>query len=273
MKQLTYILTLIAATLLSSCEPQMDQAPDLGPSPSGEVSINDAAQGENYKILTVNAQNAFMYTWDLGNGLKAHGETVESYYPFSGSYTIKCTISGKAGSVTVEKNITINRTDPDLASMPGIKELTNSGAGRTWVFYHDNPDPDGAFFYMTANYDWEEFWWDPVADDCCRTPEIANDSIRFDLNGAFNYTVYHNGEANKGTFLYNEENGTLQLVDANLPYFEINEEEGLLNQDAFATGLFMINMLNDTQLRLWQDQTSDDYDYGWMWVFTPAQTD
>ncbi len=270
MKRISYILTLIAVVILSSCEPQMDKAPELGSKPTGDFSIDNT--DPNHIKLEATYENAFIVAWDLGNGMKAQGATVDAYYPFSGTYTIQCILDGKAGQTLIEKQLTVTKTDPELAQKPGIKELTNEGVGRTWVFYHDNPDMDGAYFYMTANYDWDEFWWDPVADDCCSTPEISEDSIRFDLDGAFNYTVYHNGEATKGTFIYNDEDKTLQLADANLPYFEINQEEELLNPDAFATGLFKVHTLQDDQLWLWQDQTSDDYDYGWMWVFIPSNS-
>ncbi len=262
------IITFIAALILNACNPVYDPAPNIGNPPTAKIKIVGQVD-PNHIILTAETDNGFIYYWDFGTGVTSTQQTDTAYYPFAKDYTVKLIVSGKGGTAVDSTTITITQNDPAIGTLPGIKELTNQGQGRTWVFAKDNCDPAGSFFYMTAGYDWTEFWWDPVPDNCCNTAEVADDSIRFDLEGDFNYTLYHNGEETKGTFVYDDDAKTIKLINANLPYCAQNG--GLLNPDAINTGLYEVKALNDTILKLWQNQAiSGDYSYGWTWVFKPS---
>lgn len=270
MKKISYIISALAFLFLYACEPQKDVAPDLGPAPSGDFTIDNS--DPNYIVFEVNANDAFLYTWDLGNGEKAEGKKVTAYYPFKGNYKVKCTMSGKAGAKIVEKDLTIAATDPELVNKPGFKELTGSGLGKTWVYavpVNPTTADDPGYCYMTANYDWEEFWWNPYnTDEGTQTPDF-NAKMKFDLNGGYNYTLIdEDGSEHKGTFLLDMENMTLKIIDSHIP--DYNEEN--CDPDVTATGIYEVKILEDGHLYLWQDQSTmnpDDFDYGWAWEFKP----
>ncbi len=269
MKKIIYLLIAVVFVFNYGCEPQKDVAPDIGNAPSGDFTIDQL--DPNNVVLTVNATDAFLYTWDLGNGEKAEGQKVNAYYPFKGEYTITCTISGKGGATIVKKNLSVSSTDPEIAQKPGFKELTGSGAGKIWVYDYKGAANDGEpdYLYMTANYDWEEFWWNPYSADYGHPSPDFYTKMKFDLDGGYNYTlILEDGSEIKGSFLLDMEKMTLQIIDSHIP--DYNEEN--CDPDVTATGIYEVKILEDGHLFLWQDQSAinpDDYDYGWAWEFKP----
>ena len=252
MKKILYILTAIAVVFLYACEPQMDVAPEIGAAPKGDFTIDNS--NPNNIVLTVNATDAFMYTWDLGNGEKAEGKVVTAYYAFKGDYTAKCTISGKGGAIVSQKTISVSATDPQVSEKPIVKELTGSGAGKTWVYADDNPDGLG-YCYMVASYDWDEYWWNPY--DGGASPDFGSELV-FDLDGAYNFTGV---DGNVGSFSINADANTIQFIDANI----LDWDEENCNPDMTATGLYNITKITDDELVLVQHQFDDDY--AWTWRF------
>ena len=257
MKKVKYILSLIAAAILVSCEPQMDQAPGLGPVPTGDFTID--ASDPNYIIFDATSQGAFMYNWDFGNGLTSQSQRDTVYYPFTGDYTVVLTLSGSGGTSKVTKTVTITQNDPQVGQKPGLKELTGEGAGKTWV-YNDVAE----YCYMTANYDWTEFWWNPYEDE--PSPDFEA-GMRFDLDGGYNYTyIAPDGTETHGSFILDMDHMTLQIIDAQIP----DQYEENCDPDVTKTGFYLVKILKDHSLFLWQDQSAanpDEYDYGWAWKF------
>ena len=273
MKKIAYIILGLVAVFTVSCEPQYDKAPEIGPRPTVAFTIDNS--NPNTLILTAESDNGFMYTWDLGNGEKKQGETVSAYFPFSGEYTITCIASGKGGESSISKTVTIAETDPELAEKPGFKELTGSGKGKIWEYdVPDFPTTDGdpGYCYMTANYDWEEFWWNPYNDDYGTVTPDFGATMKFDLNGGYNYTfIDADGNETKGTFLLDTDNMTLKIIGAPIP----DQYEENCDPEVNATGIYQVKILDDDSLFLWQDQSifnPDDYDYGWAWVFRPKSS-
>jgi hypothetical protein len=269
MKKVTYILIAIVTVFMYACEPQKDVAPDIGAAPKGDFTVDNT--DPNYIVLTANATDAFMYTWDLGNGEKAEGEKVTAYYPFSGNFDVTCTMSGKGGAIITKKTISVTVTDPALGQKPGFKELTNGGAGQTWIYDYKAVDNDGEpdYLYMTANYDWEEFWWNPYSLAYGHPSPDFFTKMKFDLDGGYTYTfIAEDGTETVGTFLLDMDEMTLTIIDAPIP--DQNEEN--CDPDVTASGVYQVKILEDGHLYLWQDQSlinPDDFDYGWAWEFKP----
>lgn len=274
MKKIVYAFIVVFVVLLYSCDPQMDDAPEIGSLPIADFIIDDT--DPNNILLIGTSPDGFLYNWDVGNGSKKEGETVNAYYPFAGNYEVSCTVSGKGGYSVVTKTVTVNSTDPELVNKPVLKELTDSGVGKTWVYYANRPGWDvgndpyqpGAYCFMVANYDWDEFWWDPYEDDGVDTSGVLNE-MYFDLNGGFNYTFFTEaGVAGKmGAFLIDTDAMTIHIKE---PWIADYNEENL-NPDITVTGDYIIKSITDDELILYQDQTGDDYDYGWIWIFKPKQ--
>ncbi len=272
MKKITYIIIALIAVVFTSCDPQYDKAPEIGARPDIDFTIDDT--DPNTIILNAVSDNGFMFNWDLGNGEKKQGKTISAYYPFAGEYTITCVVSGKGGETKTVKTVTIAKTDPEIAEKPGFKELTNGGHGKIWKYFTpDDPTTadDPGYCFMTANYDWEEFWWNPYNDDEeTETPDYGA-KMKFDLDGGYNYTyIDPDGNETKGTFLLDMDQMTLTIVNAPFP----DQYEENCDPEVTASGVYQVKILEDDSLYLWQDQSAinpDDYDYGWAWVFQPEE--
>jgi PKD repeat protein len=262
MKRISFILSFIAVMILSSCEPQMDKAPGMGAKPSGDFTFDTT--DPNYVVFEASSDNGFLLNWDFGNGVTSQNKKDTVYYPFVGDYTVTLTISGEGGATDIQKTVTITANDPGVGQIPGLKELTGEGLGKTWE-YNDvvNNDSEG-YCYMTANYDWEEAWWNPYEGD----PSPERDAkMYFDLDGGFNYTyIAPDGTESKGSFVLDMKNMTLKIIDAQIP----DQHEENCDPAVTETGIYQVKILKEHSLFLWQDQSAmhpDDYDYGWAWKF------
>ncbi len=272
MKNILYIFLL--GIFFASCEPADMEIPELGEKSTGDFTITASSVDGTYNFdFAATGQNAFMYNWDFNNGFTNQGASTSSYFPFKNTYTVACTISGKAGSIKVEKTITIDVTDPKISQRPIIKELTATGAGQTWVYATDYPGTAfldwmtfPAYCFMTDALDddsgiaWTKPWWNPYGDEA--TPD-ATGEMAFDLNGGYNFTGV---DGNQGSFILDAEKMTIQFKDANI----LDWDEGNCDPDVTATGIYQIISITDNELILWQNQTTknpDDFDYGWTWIF------
>jgi len=265
MKKIFYILAGVALIFATSCEPQTDDIESIGSGPiNGIITINDS---NPYKpIFTAKADNGFIYHWDFDNGQKGVGNDVTSYFPFPGTYSITCIISGAGGkNVTVSKSFNVSTMDPNVATAPVWKELTGSGSGRTWIY---NTDPATGF----PDYCFQTYWdlanypnnWKPENSwgQCVRLTPDLNGKMIFDLNGGINYTYHQNtGDTGiMGSFLLDTDNMTITITD---PYI-LDHAVDCTNAEVTLTGVFDIKLLTDDEMILWQNQQNGT---GWSWSF------
>ncbi len=259
MRKIIYIITVFIAVSLYSCDPQKDDAIDIGKAPTGDFSIDNSDPNN----IVFNAPTGLLYRWEFfGAAPTSHIQTPTVNYPFVGDYKVALILSGKGGATTIEKTVTIMSNDPTVGQKPLLKELTGGGAGKTWVYDKGNVD---GYFYMTANYDWEEFWWQPADDG--DIPAGINSELKFDLDGGYNYTLSENANTpgEKKSFVLNADDMTITFVNSNLP----DADDENLNPDRAAKNVYQIKMLTDGELLLWQDQQNDDY--AWAWRFKPKE--
>lgn len=252
--------------IFTSCDPQTDSIGDIGPAPTNGSLTVDSTDPYN-PIFKATADNGYIFQWNLGNGQKVLGQSVTSYYPFSGNYNVVCTIYGAgAKSVTVSTTYNVAVTDPEISTKPYWKELTGAGAGKTWVY---NTDPATGFpdYCFQTYFDLVEYpnHWKPENSwgQCVRiTPDINGEMV-FDLNGGVNYTYHHVAGDNgiKGTFTLNTDKMTLTVVN---PYI-LDHAIACTNPAVTATGVYQIKLLTDDEMVLWQDQK--DGVTGWSWSF------
>ncbi len=256
------IIYFIAAVMfLSACDP-IEKREELGArlSPSElNITVQSSSQGSNGIIVSNNTPGV-SGTWFYTGGGYSFKQKDTIALPYPGEHTIIFRATTDGG--IVEKSVKVQVAKLDYY-VPGYSELTN-GDTKTWVY--DDAYENG-YCYMTANYDWEEFWWNPYEDD--PTPDFGA-KMKFDLEGgSLNYTLIEaDGTETKGSFVLNMNDMTLQIIDSHIP--DQNEEN--CDPDVTATGIYEIKILEDGQLLLWQDQSAinpDDYDYGWAWVFKP----
>lgn len=264
MKKIIYIASLIATTFFSACSPNIDvrDLPDALPKTDVSVDITDP----NQPILSVDDESVFTANWDFGSGILLQGKSVKGFFPLKGEYNYTLTAMNGLGSTTVEGTVTVAESNPSMVyGIPEYAALVGAegDGGKYWIFDQSSPGAGEPVSFMTADYDWDEFWWNPYeGDDGMNLPDYMNE-MKFDLEGNFNYTRDEsNGvELEKGSFVLNLVDMTLQFVGANIPNY--NDEN--LSEDATSTGIYKIKTINDRELVLWQ--TDDTNGYGWTWKF------
>jgi hypothetical protein len=269
MKKTAFNILAAVLVLISACEPEADKIGKIGPAPtSGEITV-DATDPYN-PIFTISSERGFIYYWNFGNGQSMVGNQEEtSYFPFPNTYNVTCDIYGEGGQgpVTAEYSYVVATTDPTVVSKPIYKELTGSGAGRTWVYNTDPATGIPDYCYQTTN-DLEHYpdnWMPSQSWGQCVaiTPDINGEMV-FDFEGgSINYT-YHQvaGDAGvKGTFVVDGVNNTLTIVNPYILDYNID----CTSPDATATGVYKIMKLTDDEMVLWQDQ--NDGITGWAWSF------
>jgi len=265
MKNLKYISILLVVAFLSSCSPSIDVRDMASSLPKAEAKID--ASDPNQPILSVNDESVFTANWDFGNGILLQGKEVQGFFPIKGDYNYTLTAINSAGHTVSTGSINVPTTNLALLP-PEFLKLVGSDPekGKTWV-YVDATNDDIGYCYMTANYDWEEAWWNPYTIEDGASPDVLNE-MKFDLNGGFNFTRYETagGTEEKGNFVFDAAHMTLSIVGSHIP--DWNEEN--CDPDVTSSGVYYVKILDEDTLLLWQDQSSvnpDDFDYGWAWKF------
>ena len=258
-KQSIYFL--LALFLWAACEPNQDSAPEIGPKPKANFSF-DTTDPNNIEFQ-ITENDGFMVNWDFGNSQKSQSLSPVVYYPFAGDYQVSLTVSGKGGATTVSKTLSITQSDPAICSDATLRMLTggcDAAEGKTWVYATDHPS--GTYFYMTATYDWEEYWWSPIHDDGETLAGQANE-MHFDIDGGYHYALRADADAQaqQGGFVLDTHAMTLTVVDVPLPDYDNPN----FNPAVIPTGVYQIKELTDNEMVLWQIQYDDDY--AWAWRF------
>lgn len=219
------------------------------------VAKQNNAKG-NLIELSMNTPGVTGY-WDYNLG-KALTNKVEIVYPIPGTSTF--TFIGTLGAEFFEKTIdvTIDVLDTPLDQdwYDLVSEATSDG--KTWVF-DGGPSPDGRLWWFMSdpNNAWA-VWWN-AAGDCC-PPADAAGKMKFDLDGAANYSYYSGPDATpvKGSFVLDVANQTLTLSGANL----LGSMDGGGN-----AGVFRIMELTEDKMVLFVPNAA--WATGWTWIFRP----
>ena len=268
MKKILYIASLVATTIFSACSPNIEVRDLPAGLPKAEVSVDFS--DPNQPVMTVNDETVFTANWDFGSGVVLQGKSVKGFFPLEGYKKYTLTAINGAGTTVVVDSVKIEESNPDMVyDIPAYAALVGAKGegGKFWVY--DQAVPGGGnVCYMTANYDWEEFWWNPYnPDEEGPSPDALNE-IKFDLEGGFNFSRFETKDVllEEGSFVLNIKDMTIKFVNANIPDYD----EANCDPDMTATGEYHIKLLNEYELLLWQDQSlknPDDFDYGWAWKF------
>lgn len=268
MKNIKYITVLLALALFSACSPNIEVR-DLGTElPKTEISVDDT--DPNQPVLTVTDPSVFNATWDFGGGVLLQGKQVKGFFPLEGYYKYTLTAMNGLGSTETIDSVHVSKSNPDMVY--DIEEYAwlvgdKGDGGKVWIW--DQEAPGGHVSYMTADYDWDEFWWNPYeGDDGANLADLTNE-IKFDLEGAFNFTRYSSKdvEAEKGNFVLNINEMILSISGAHIP----NWNEPNLDDAIKSTGEYKIQVLNKYEILLWQKD--DVSGYGWAWKFKARDLD
>jgi hypothetical protein len=221
-----------------------------------ELTVTQNAAKGNKIVLSMNTPGVTGY-WNYNLG-KALTNKVEIVYPIPGKSTF--TFIGTLGAEFFQKTIDvqIDVLDVPLAQDWYALVSNNTSVGKTWVF-DGGPAPDGRlWWFMSAPENPWAVWWN-AAGDCC-PPSDAAGKMKFDLNGAANFTYYSGPGASPvaGSFVLDVANKTLQINGTNI----LGSMEGGGN-----AGIFNIIELTADKMVLHVPDAA--WATGWTWVFRP----
>lgn len=262
------IYFIIASLMLvfSACEPIVEEQ-----HLENNVNINDVELKATNTTTGGNEIKLELLTpgisghWDYMIG-KALTDRYTVTFPVKGTFNFA--YKGTLGAEFFEKKLEVKIDVLDHPVPPEWTALlgTDAVAGKTWVFYRNNPDANGdgpLWWYMSPPDDPNSAgtaWWN--AGICCG-PSDANGKMHFDLNGAANYTHYETASATgaKGGFV-------LDVIGKRLI---VNGGVELLGgtQAGDGTGVYTIVSLTNDKMVLWVNKGKMNAGTGWTFVFRP----
>lgn len=252
-----FSLFMASLTLLfCACEPIVDTDESLSNTTDVdgvELVATQTSPGGNGITLSMVTPGITGY-WEFNLG-RAYTDKVSFVYPIPGTQTF--TYTGTLGSEFFTKTIDVQIDVLDSPLPQDYYSLVSedTSTGKTWVFADNEP-----WFMSPINgtpEDYDTVWWD--AWNCCLAD--SNGKMKFDLDGAANYTYYSNATATgeEGSFALDIPNQTLDFIGAPV----LGGQDGLrLPGD----GVYNIISLTDEELILWTPLTVGG-DSGWTWQF------
>ncbi|REE80770.1 hypothetical protein BX611_2423 [Lutibacter oceani] len=226
-----------------------------------ELSATQSTPGGNEITLDLVTPGINGY-WDYNLG-KALTDKVTFIYPIPGTATF--TFTGTLGAEFFSKTIDVQIDQLDHALDQDWYDLVSedTAGGKTWVF-DGGPAPDGKmWWFMSAPGGPENAWslWWNAAGDCC-PPVDAAGKMKFDLNGAANFTYYSGPDASGtlGSFVLDVANKKLQVNGTNIL-------GGATEGGDNPSGLYDIISLTEDELVLYAPNAA--WATGWTYVFRP----
>jgi hypothetical protein len=124
----------------------------LGPLPKVSFTATPLSNNPNKIVVNSTSKNAFLYSWNFGNGITAKGKQDTVTYTFKGAYNIMLTAYGHGGSDSTSKKITIKQNDLD-ACHGTVQGFITGCSEKTWKLnpsaYSEMVGPapgDGSYF-------------------------------------------------------------------------------------------------------------------------------
>jgi hypothetical protein len=203
MKKYKYFsrLTGILAILLmvSACEPQLADKPDIGlPPTADQLDFTITPGSTDFKYVMTNTSSVTgIASWDLGNGTKSSQATSIGTYPLPGTYTITMTLVTRGGVATISKNLTTTKTDFSVFDNPITLALSGGFSavdGKTWAI---DSMAKGHMSVGPAGSDGTSWWMaNPLEKSAAKV--LYDDLITFKLNGLVVTYVNHGQSFVKG---------------------------------------------------------------------------
>jgi hypothetical protein len=185
--------------MMSACEPQMKEKPNIGlPPTADQLDFTIAPGTTDFKFVITNTSPVIgIPSWDLGNGTKGNGDKVTGTYPLPGTYTITMTLVTKGGTAQKTKTLTQTKTDYSIFTDPVIVALCGGvGApnGKTWAI---DSLAKGHMSVGPAGSDGTSWWMaNPLEKSAAKV--LYDDLLTFKLTGFAAIYVNHGKSFVKG---------------------------------------------------------------------------
>lgn len=183
------LLAGLIGSALCACDPIEDREVLGEPIPDSEVKYSVTQQsGSDYNVIVENQTPNSIAYWEYKIGTNTFTSTRAKdtiTFVFPGTYWIKYKAFTRGGSSSVDSvQVTTTQLCGDCITDPDLINLTNKAEGKYWKLFRVTLG-DAAQGHTSV---WgEPSWWDPASVH-------YNDSAYFDLNNAFNYIRFHNGQ-------------------------------------------------------------------------------
>lgn len=248
-----------------SCSP-IDDRNELGDIVSPDkIDLEVVSIDGTNKIVMINHTPEYGGMWDykFGTTTKMRDTAI---VPVVGTYALTYYATTAGGIVTKDAEVTI---DEMTYPVPGYTELTDNGAGKTWV-YDKQKYPNGnwgKFCYLGPPdpHKWNKIWWDPgkaIGDDWYKDENAA---MRFEIDGANLICTFipETGDPLVGSFVLDMHNMKLHV---NQPAHILDYDHPNTLPGNPESGEYTICVLEDNSLILYQAQAK-----GWFWRFKPQE--
>lgn len=249
--------TLLLVTTVFSCDSLVEDQDLINTTNLEDVEVVAEQNPAGSNVITLKTTPGVAGNWNYVIG-KAFSDKVAFATPIGGTQTF--TFSGNLGAEYFTKDIDITvdnfvpgSVDQDYFDLAGDDPI----AGKTWVFAGG---PGEFWWYMSPPNDpemWQTAWWN--AGGTCCPPSDAAGKMKFDFNGAPNYTYILGSSETIASFDLNINNQTLSFIGANV----LGAQEPRGNPD----GVYEIISLTEDELILYL--SSNGGGTGWTWVFKP----
>ncbi|MBO0359607.1 PKD domain-containing protein [Hymenobacter sp. BT186] len=125
------LAVLAGALLLTACDKE-DEGKLEGPKPESSFTASAprvvGLTSEVTFTSTSTSPDAFLYQWDFGDGTIGSGKTVTHVYTQGGTFKVKLTTAGRAGTtVSATQDVVIAST------LNLVNQLLTGGSSRTWM--------------------------------------------------------------------------------------------------------------------------------------------
>jgi hypothetical protein len=182
MKNMKNILPslLLSFLLLSACNPQQDDKPDIGLPPDIVSFTMDPSGEPNTYVLRNTTPGTFQHNWTF-DGRSAEGDPVLVYFPLKGTYDIRLTAFARGGSASAVQTLVVPEDAPyDCATDP-VMEFLTACSSKTWKL---NPAA-GALWVGPA--DASQTWWANQDSDVDLRFCAFDDEWTFSPDGSMTY--------------------------------------------------------------------------------------
>ncbi|HTJ51666.1 MAG TPA: hypothetical protein VL443_19540 [Cyclobacteriaceae bacterium] len=188
---INYLIIIGCFASVISCmpDPASDLKPILDPSKLKYSVTQDPNYDNKVFLESLSPQVAPLWNYVFGTSIKLKDTVI---IPFKGDFYIKYRGFGQGGSSIDSTVVTISQFDPTFFADPVWQKLTNNSAdGYTWKLVAVKAGDSKSTTYN----DWGDAGWLSGVN--------MGDSVRFDLDKAFNYTRYTSGVPTKSSFILN----------------------------------------------------------------------
>lgn len=259
--------------LFAACDPILDKDEIGAIVPQSDFKYTITQDPTNdYIVYIKNETPGVLFKWNSG-WETSYQQNDTLIIPIAGATPIKVTAVTAGGLVDFEVNLTVTKQQPGAFSEAYWSQLTNLGAGKTWVWDNTKSAVWGNGGYKGCN---SPCWWTVGYADMAGQ-NAQNDEMTFKLSGGYKLSLkaemYPNPGNIEGTFVLDMNSTIGSWSIGLLKTQEVTIVRGV-NPNGGNAPFYAYNILalNDNELVLAAPEGgagAGDWSTAWFWLFKP----